>query len=262
MQVLLYIAPLFIALAIYEWKWGKEHGKQWSAEMYRKNVFCAVLAFISQQIYKPLYLIAYHWLETRSAIFDLSPTSIPVIVGGLLASDLVFYCWHRMSHSSPFLWGGHAIHHTSQDYNLGLTFRLSAIGPMYMLLFHTPLALIGVPVEVIAVGLVISTVWQSWLHTELIKKVPIIEKVFVTPASHAVHHATNKIYTGKNFGATLTIWDQMFGTHQNAVASEPLSYVQPYDSSSHGVLESNIYFYRKLLRKHLKKKERVDLKAV
>lgn len=262
MKALLFIAPFFIALAIYEWKWGREHDRKWSAETYRKNIFCAVFAFISQQIYKPLYLLGYHWIESRYAIFDLSATSVAVLIAGLLASDMVFYWWHRLSHASPFLWGGHAIHHTSPDYNLGLTFRLSAIGPMFMLFFHTPLALIGVPVEVIAVGLVVSTLWQSWLHTELIKKVPIIELVFVTPASHAVHHATNKIYSGKNFGATLTIWDKIFGTYQEAVPSEPLSYVQPYDSSGHSVLESNIHFYKKLFKRHVQKKAAVDFKAI
>jgi hypothetical protein len=57
--------------------------------------------------------------------------------------------------------------------------------------------------------------YQFWIHTEYIRKLPApIEYIFVTPSHHRVHHSTNEQYLDKNFGSTFIVWDRLFGTFE------------------------------------------------
>ena len=57
--------------------------------------------------------------------------------------------------------------------------------------------------------------YQYWIHTELIKKMPgWFEAVFNTPSHHRVHHATNPQYLDRNHAGILIIWDKIFGTFE------------------------------------------------
>ena len=59
----------------------------------------------------------------------------------------------------------------------------------------------------------VGVVYQFWLHTEAINKMPSwFEAIFNTPSHHRVHHATNVEYLDKNHAGTLIIWDKIFGT--------------------------------------------------
>ena len=61
----------------------------------------------------------------------------------------------------------------------------------------------------------ISLIYQFWIHTERVKKLPApIEYVFNTPSHHRVHHGANEVYLDRNYGGILIIWDRMFGTYE------------------------------------------------
>ena len=64
----------------------------------------------------------------------------------------------------------------------------------------------------IVVGL-IDFLYQYWVHTQLIGKLGWMEKVFVTPSNHRVHHGQNDYCIDKNYGGIFCIWDRMFGTY-------------------------------------------------
>jgi hypothetical protein len=55
-------------------------------------------------------------------------------------------------------------------------------------------------------------------HTESVRRVPILDKLFVTPSAHRVHHGSNPEYIDKNFGAVFIVWDQLFGTFEPEIA--------------------------------------------
>lgn len=59
----------------------------------------------------------------------------------------------------------------------------------------------------------LNVIYQFWLHTDAIKKLPrFIEFVFNTPSHHRVHHGSDVEYLGKNHAGVLMIWDRLFGT--------------------------------------------------
>jgi hypothetical protein len=59
----------------------------------------------------------------------------------------------------------------------------------------------------------VNLVYQYWIHTEAIGRMPRwFEAVMNTPSHHRVHHATNPRYLDANFAGVFIIWDRMFGS--------------------------------------------------
>jgi sterol desaturase/sphingolipid hydroxylase (fatty acid hydroxylase superfamily) len=78
--------------------------------------------------------------------------------------------------------------------------------------------LIGIPTNHVAKAAQLNLLYQYWIHTELVDKLPKpIEAVFNTASHHRVHHGANPQYLDKNYGGILIIWDRMFGTFEPEV---------------------------------------------
>jgi sterol desaturase/sphingolipid hydroxylase (fatty acid hydroxylase superfamily) len=132
----------------------------------------------------------------------------------VLADDLACYVFHRAHHEIRVLWASHVIHHSSQYFNLSTALRQSWF-PMTSLPFWIPLALLGIPPWLILLQQSVSLLYQFFLHTERIGKLPRpVEWVFNTPSHHRVHHGSNQVYLDRNYAGILIIWDRMFGTFE------------------------------------------------
>ena len=133
----------------------------------------------------------------------------------LFAEDLCYYWFHRISHESRLFWASHVVHHSSQKYNLSTALRQTWSGSFYSFVFWIPLLLIGFHPIMVMTQMAISLIYQYWIHTELIKKMPYwFEAVFNTPSHHRVHHATNPQYLDRNHAGIFIIWDKLFGTFE------------------------------------------------
>ncbi len=132
------------------------------------------------------------------------------------ADDFSYYWFHRVSHTSRYFWASHVVHHSSQKYNLGTALRQTWTGTLTgSFLFWIWLPLAGFSPVAVMTMQAISLLYQFWIHTEFIKKLPApIEFIFNTPAHHRVHHATNLVYLDKNHAGILIIWDRLFGTFE------------------------------------------------
>ncbi len=132
----------------------------------------------------------------------------------ILMLDFCRYWSHRLSHEWRLLWTTHVVHHNSRYYNLAVSFRLSWIQNIRVF-FFVPVIMMSFDPIVFFICHQIEVLYQFWIHTEFIRKLPKpIEYIFVTPSHHRVHHAVNDKYIDKNYGSTLIIWDRMFGTFQ------------------------------------------------
>lgn len=136
---------------------------------------------------------------------------------GLIAfvlDDLRYYFYHRIAHRVRWVWAEHINHHSSQHYNLSTALRQSWTGHFTgMFVLQIPMVLLGFHPAFIAFVYGFNLVYQFWIHTETIRKLPApIEYIFNTPSHHRVHHATNPRYLDSNYAGTLIIWDRMFGT--------------------------------------------------
>lgn len=132
----------------------------------------------------------------------------------LLVYDYCSYWAHRVSHFNRFFWGTHVIHHSADNYNLTVSFRLSWV-QHFKLIFFLPVALLGFHPIIFFIVNQISVLFQFWQHTEYIGKLhPIIEKLVVTPSNHRVHHGSDEKYIDKNFGAIFIFWDFLHDSYQ------------------------------------------------
>jgi sterol desaturase/sphingolipid hydroxylase (fatty acid hydroxylase superfamily) len=156
---------------------------------------------------------------------DLSPH--PLVYWPLLfvLEDLVFYVEHRIDHYCRLFWAVHVTHHSSQEFNLTTGFRSSVLQPLYRFVYFIPLALLGfAPVDILFMYS-LTQIYGILVHTQYIKKMPRwFETVFVSPAHHRVHHASNVVYLDKNMGMCLIIWDKLFGTFQEELPGEAVRY--------------------------------------
>jgi len=155
-------------------------------------------------------------LAYQHRVFTIPMTAWWAWLALFLLEDLTYYVFHRLSHERRFWWASHVNHHTSQHYNLSTALRQTWTGGVAgTWLPWLALAWLGFPPAMIAIQKGISLIYQFWIHTEAIGRLPApIEWVFNTPSHHRVHHARNPRYLDRNYAGILIIWDRMFGTFE------------------------------------------------
>jgi sterol desaturase/sphingolipid hydroxylase (fatty acid hydroxylase superfamily) len=159
-------------------------------------------------------------------LFEIPMTAWWAWVAIFFLEDLTYYVFHRVAHERRFWWASHVNHHTSQHYNLATALRQTWTGGVAgTWLLWIPLTLLGFPPAMIAIQKGISLVYQYWVHTEAVRRMPAwFEAIFNTPSHHRVHHARNPQYLDSNYAGILIIWDRMFGTFVAERDDEPCRY--------------------------------------
>lgn len=136
--------------------------------------------------------------------------------------DLCYYWSHRCAHEINILWAGHVVHHQSEEYNLPVALRQSALHGLMSWVFYVPLAVIGVPWRMFVACNAINLVYQFWIHTRAVGTMGrATEYVMNTPSHHRVHHGVNPKYQDRNYAGVFIVFDRWFGTFVQE-ADEPV----------------------------------------
>ncbi len=176
--------------------------------------FLAVKSVVSKLAMTSLALLVY--ARFRLCTLDLSNPF--VWLGVLVARDFVYYWMHRAEHRISVLWASHMIHHSPETIGFTTALRVPWMEALYKPWFGLWLPLIGFnPVAAIALDVFAATIGQLY-HTESVRRIAVLEHLFVTPSAHRVHHGSNPEYIDKNFGAVFIVWDKLFGTFEPEVA--------------------------------------------
>jgi len=222
---LLIAIPCFLLLILVEALYGYFVKNQ---TLYHMDTIASLSSGITNVVKDSLKLILvilpYYWLVDKVAVFEVEQTWLLVLVAFVI-KDFASYWVHRLSHSVNLFWNKHAIHHSSEEFNLPCALRQSVsnlVGIWSILLL--PAAVLGVPGNVIAIIAPIHLFLQFWYHTQHIPKLGFLEYLIVTPSQHRVHHAINPEYLDKNLGAIFPWWDRMFGTFQEELEDVPPVY--------------------------------------
>jgi sterol desaturase/sphingolipid hydroxylase (fatty acid hydroxylase superfamily) len=132
----------------------------------------------------------------------------------IIAWDFLYYWNHRSMHKIRLFWADHAAHHSGRRYNLSTALRQSWNGYLTTWMYW-PMPLLGFRYSTFAKARQLNLLYQFWIHTEAIDRLPDwVEKIFNTPSHHRVHHGANKQYIDKNYAGILIIWDRMFKTFE------------------------------------------------
>jgi sterol desaturase/sphingolipid hydroxylase (fatty acid hydroxylase superfamily) len=140
--------------------------------------------------------------------------------------DFLYYVFHRSAHRVRWFWASHVIHHSSQHYNLSTALRQTWTGFFSLnFLFRLPLFLIGFPPAMVFFCAGLNLVYQFWIHTEMVGKLPRpIEAIMNTPSHHRVHHGVNPRYLDRNYAGVFIVWDRLLGTFTPERDDDPARY--------------------------------------
>ena len=149
------------------------------------------------------------------------------------AVDFLYYAYHRASHRVNFLWAGHVVHHSSEEYNFSVALRQSWFGQQLTeWIFFLPLALAGFPPPMFLLVITLNTLYQFFIHTRLVGRLGPLEWFMNTPSHHRVHHGINPQYIDKNYAGVFIIWDRLCGTFEPEGVEPVYGLVKPLGSFS------------------------------
>ncbi|GAB2988835.1 sterol desaturase family protein [uncultured Cyclobacterium sp.] len=210
-NVILWAAPVMFLLVFIEWGISLYQKK----DTYDKKDFLAAstIGLVNVGISA---LIKAFTFGVALFCWNIVPWKIPAtwwsFIFCFFAIDLARYWAHRVTHEQRFWWATHITHHNSAKYNFSVSFRLGWTQHI-KIIFFVPVMLMGFNPFVFFICHQVAVLYQFWIHTEYIKKLPKpIEYFFVTPSHHRVHHGSDEHYLDKNYGSTFIIWDRIFGT--------------------------------------------------
>lgn len=193
------------------------------------NISCGITQQLTGVFLKVVGVGVYVVLYENFALFQIPATWLTFIIL-FVAVDFLYYWAHRMSHEINLFWGGHVVHHQSEDYNLSVALRQGSFQILWTFMFNLPLAIIGFdPVNFVFVSALV-TVYQFWIHTETIGKLGFLEWFMNTPSHHRVHHGRDPKYIDKNHAGVFIIWDRMFGTFQKEEEKPTYGITKPVNS--------------------------------
>jgi sterol desaturase/sphingolipid hydroxylase (fatty acid hydroxylase superfamily) len=224
-QVLNFAIPFFMVLIAIEWIVGYSRGVVTNRSMDTISSLSSGLTnSIKDVLGLSIVIISYSWMKEHLGIFEIE-SKVWMYVLCFIGLDFAGYWSHRFSHQINIFWNRHIIHHSSEEFNLACALRqsISNIFAVFTFLF-LPMALIGIPTEVIGIVAPLHLFAQFWYHTRLIDRMGILEYIIVTPSHHRVHHAINPEYIDKNYSQVFIFWDKLFGTFQQEVPEIPPVY--------------------------------------
>jgi len=221
-KILLVAMPFFLLLIIIEKVYGYFKGVNHAPMMDSiSSISSGMTNAVKDALGLSIAIISYEWMVSHLAIWHVKETILTYTIA-FIVIDFYGYWSHRWAHQINFFWNKHAIHHSSEEFNLACALRqpISSFINLFTFLL-LPAALFGVPSNVIAITLPIHLFLQFWYHTRYIGKLGFLENIIVTPSHHRVHHAINPEYMDKNHGQIFIFWDKLFGTFQEELDSVP-----------------------------------------
>ncbi|MBI3396587.1 MAG: sterol desaturase family protein, partial [Spirochaetia bacterium] len=132
------------------------------------DLSCGISQITVDAFIKVAMLAGYIFIYNNFRFFDAPDTSIWTWIISFFALDFLYYWFHRFSHEINVIWGSHAPHHQSEEFNLTVALRQGSFQPVFSAVFYWPMAFLGISPLVFLVQGQISLIYQFWIHTRLI----------------------------------------------------------------------------------------------
>lgn len=204
-------------------------------------------------------------VKIYSFLFAFRPLELPWSWWGvglaLIAVDFTYYVHHRSMHRLGLFWTVHAVHHQPKFVNLSMSTRLSFFNKALTYWFYLPLALVGVPLPMLALVGLINGFYQAVTHSRHFRLPAVLRSVLIDSRDHHLHHSKDEQVFNLNFGGMLSVWDRLFktyapdevkGTFDQRFAAATIEYGLPGEIGESRVIEnpilSNLIPFRYLWR--------------
>lgn len=234
------IPSFFLFLAIEYWVGKKEH---FSYENAVANISIGIAERLLSLFITGAFYSLYYYVYEHYALAAI-PNHWAVWVLLLLATDFVWYWYHRLGHEINIFWGAHIVHHHSEDFNYTVSARITTLQALVRNTFWCSLPFVGFHPAMVITILMVHAGYSFFTHTQMVGKLGWLEHVLITPSHHGVHHASNPKYLNKNYGDIFVFWDKIFGTFQ--VEEEKPAYGLTHPLKSRSFLWQHFHYYAEM----------------
>lgn len=157
-----------------------------------------------------------------------------------IIDDFSRYFVHRLLHRWPLLWEFHKVHHSAESLTPITVFRTHPVEAIIFSLRSIAVqavmistfvffmgdradlvTLFGANIFIFTFNLLGSNLRHSHIPIAYWKP---LEKIFLSPAQHQIHHSVDEKHWNKNYGVALAIWDVLGHSHYHSETQQDLSF--------------------------------------
>ncbi|HYN39903.1 MAG TPA: sterol desaturase family protein [Rhodospirillales bacterium] len=167
----------------------------------------------------PAAAVAASVLAQQHGLGLFNAVDLPAAVAFALTMvllDLAVWAQHVAMHKVPLLWRLHRVHHSDVAFDVTTGVRFHPAEILLSMLYKVAVVvLLGAPAAAVIAFEVMLSVSSLITHGNVRLPAAIdrrIRRLLVTPDMHRVHHSIHREETDSNYGFTLSLWDQLFGT--------------------------------------------------
>jgi sterol desaturase/sphingolipid hydroxylase (fatty acid hydroxylase superfamily) len=195
-----------------------------------RNVAVAAMSAAAVQVVEMPVTSRLTRLVTRKRIGLVQHLPLPEWLRTFLAClllDYTLYIWHVLTHKVPFLWRFHRVHHADLDMDstTGIRFHFGEIS-ISVLWRAVQVVVIGVSARALSIWNTLLLIGVMFHHSNL--RLPrrierMVERFFVTPRMHGIHHSVVPDEVNSNWSSGLTIWDLIHRTYRQDVPQDQIT---------------------------------------
>lgn len=242
-----FVLTLVIEMAALRWLDHDDNVTGYAMKDASASISMGVISLFFLTVFKVVTFFGFNFLFVHFALFELSTSTWWYWVLLVIGVDLGYYWHHRFSHRVNIAWAGHQAHHSSEYMNFGTALR-QKWNPWFEFFFWLPLPILGFEPWTLYAAFGVNLIFQFFVHTELIDRLPRpIELIFNTPSHHRVHHGSDPEYLDKNYAGMLILWDRLFGTFQEERQTPKYGLTKPVNT--YNLLKLQYGDYVKIARK-------------
>ncbi len=131
---------------------------------------------------------------------------------GIFIAELGAYLLHRLSHTGGWLWRVHVIHHLPAAVNAANSFNAHPVNGLYNKFARVaPLVMLGLSADAIFIVALFGMTQGMVVHANVRGRLGWLNWIVGSAELHRLHHST-VLDQARNFGTTVPLWDQLFGS--------------------------------------------------
>ena len=209
-----------------------------AAKIYQKWIgllSIGIVLFFAVQLGKVIGISTYF-----ESVDAANPLVVVLVSFSMVAfADLGEYISHYAQHRFPLLWEFHKVHHSATFLTPFTAYRFHPLGNLLDgicsgLLLSVPFVFARwlLPYSVVELLAMYGTanilltfaVLTVLHHSHLPVSFGPLDRIFISPHMHQIHHSLKRAHWDKNFGSKLSMWDWLFGTGVKAPLDETLRF--------------------------------------
>src|SRR4051812_11051061 len=224
------LTAIFVALLWLQWRFPLRRQHFALVRRIARNL---VLSLPSHAVFRwlmlPIPLAMAHWAHTHrlGLLHWFSLHDWGALVASFLLMDYAYWWWHWANHMVPFFWRFHNVHHTDLDMDVTTATRFH-FGEMVFSVGFLCLAVVIFGVSPVLLILFFASFEAATLFHHSNWRLPIklervLNRAFVTPRMHGIHHSIVERETNSNWGTIFCWWDKFHGTLRRDIPQDQIT---------------------------------------